>query len=117
MTNGIRVAIAIAALSIFAATSVFGADANAPAMPKPATVTVVGTVSIVKDANSVVTAIKVTAKDGVYNVVLDKEGMEVAKMDGKEAEVQGVVTKKGADNWIKVVSCKPAEKPKEEKPA
>jgi RNase P/RNase MRP subunit p29 len=113
MTNGmLRAALVLAALSIFAATSVFGADANAPAEPKPATVTVTGAVSVVKDAGGTVTAVKLTAKDGVYNVVLDKEGMELAKMDGKEVEVQGEVTKKGADNWIKVVTFKPVEKPK-----
>jgi hypothetical protein len=80
--------------------------------------TVKGVVSVAKDANGVVTAVKLTVGEGkvVHNVVLDKEGMELAKMDGKEVEVQAI--RKGAD--LKVVSFKvvekaaekPAEKPK-----
>jgi len=118
-----------AAISIFAASMVLAADANAPAAPKPAPaptpapapapMTMKGTVSVVKDANDVITAVKLTTEDKVvHNVVLDKEGKELgSKMAGKEVEAQ--VVKQGAD--VKVVSYKlvekaaekPAEKPKQ----
>jgi maltose-binding protein MalE len=113
-----RVMIVAVAVSFLAATVVFAAEANAPAekpAEKPAPMTVKGTVSVVKDANGVVTAVKLTVAEEkvVYNVTLDKEGMELAKMDGKEVEAQ--VIKKGAD--VNVISFKPVEKPKaEEKP-
>jgi hypothetical protein len=130
MTNGIfRVMLVAAAISIFAASMVLAADANAPAAPKPAPaptpapapapMTMKGTVSVVKDANDVITAVKLTTEDKVvHNVVLDKEGKELgSKMAGKEVEAQ--VVKQGAD--VKVVSYKlvekaaekPAEKPKQ----
>jgi hypothetical protein len=123
MSNGIfRVMLVAAAMSIFAASMVFAADANAPAAPKPAPapapapapLTVKGTVSVVKDANDVITAVKLTTEGKVvYNVVLDKEGKELgSKMAGKEVEAQ--VVKQGAD--VKVVSYKPVEKAAE-KPA
>jgi hypothetical protein len=118
MTNGIfRVMLVAAAMSIFAASMVFAADANAPAAPKPAPapapVTVKGVVSVVKDANGVITAVKLTEGKVVHgNVVLDKEGMELAKADGKEVEAQ--IVKQGVD--IKVVSFKVLEKAAE-KPA
>ena len=107
-------------MCVFAGSVVFGAEANAPAekpappMPK----TVNGVVNAVKDANGVVTAVKLTVAEDktVFNVVLDKEGMDLAKADGKMVEAQ--VIKKGAD--LKVLSFKvvekaaekPAEKPK-----
>jgi hypothetical protein len=121
MTNGIfRVVLAAAMVSMFAASAVLGAEAKPKPEPKPepVPVTVVGTVSVVKDANEVITAVKLTTEaEEVYNVVLDKEGLKLADMDGKMAEVTGEVTKKGEESWIKVISSKPVEKPKEEKPA
>jgi hypothetical protein len=127
MTKGIfRVMLVVAAISIFAASIALAAEANAPAAPKPvpapapapAPVTVKGVVSVVKDANGVITAVKLTEGKVVHgNVVLDKEGMALGKLAGKEVEAQ--IVKQGAD--IKVVSFKviekaaekPAEKPKQ----
>jgi hypothetical protein len=134
MTNGIfRVMLVAAAISIFAASMVLAADANAPAAPKPVPapapapkpapapapapapvpVAMKGTVSVTKDANDVVTAVKLTTENKVvHNVVLDKEGKELGKLAGKEVEAQ--VIKQGVN--IKVVSFKPVEKAAE-KPA
>lgn len=117
MTNGIfRVMLVAAVMSIFAASMVLAAEAGAPAAPKPAPapapMTVKGTVSVVKDANDVITAVKLTEDKVVHNVVLDKEGLELAKVAGKEVEAQ--IIKKGAD--VKVVSFKVVEKAAE-KPA
>jgi hypothetical protein len=104
-----RVALAAAVVSLFAASIVFGEEAPAE---KPATVTVVGTVSVVKDANGVITAVKLTAKDMAYNVVLDKEGLKLADFDGKEVKVQGTVETKDNENWITVVASKEIPKAK-----
>ncbi len=116
MTNGIfRVMLVAAVMSIFAASMVFAAEAGAPAEPKPAPapapMMVKGTVSVVKDAGGMITAVKLTTEDKVvHNVVLDKEGMELAKADGKEVEAE--IIKQGAD--VKVVSFKVVEKVVEE---
>jgi hypothetical protein len=106
------------AVSVFAASAVFAAEANAPAGPKPAPapITVKGTVSVVKDANGLVTAVKLTTEDKVvHNVVLDKEGLKLGnEADGKEVEAQAI-NKKGTN--LKVLSFKvvekAAEKPKQ----
>jgi hypothetical protein len=113
MSNGIfRVLLVAVALSAFAASAVFGEEPNAPAEPKPPTVIVVGTVSVVKDANDVIIAVMLTTEsEEVYDVVLDKVGLELGKMDGKNVEVQGVVTRKGDESWIKVLSYKEVEEP------
>jgi hypothetical protein len=117
-----RAALVVAIMGVFAASVAFSADANTPAEPKPVPkpkpmpMVIKGMVSVVKDANGVVTAVKLTTemegKKMEHNVVLDKEGMELAKMDGKEVEAK--VLKKGAD--YKVLTFKPVEKA-EEKPA
>ena len=117
-----RAALVVAIMGAFAASVAFSADANAPAEPKPVPkpkpmpMVIKGMVSVVKDANGVVTAVTLTmemeGKKMEHNVVLDKEGMELAKMDGKEVEAK--VLKKGDD--YKVLTFKPVEKA-EEKPA
>jgi len=107
MVNGIfRVMLAAVAVSVLAASVGFAADANAPA-EKPALITVKGVVSVVKDANGVVTAVKLTTADKVVsNVIMDKVAMDMAKADGKEVEAQAM--KHGAD--LMVVSFKVVEK-------
>lgn len=109
MTNGIlRVMLVAAAIGVFAVPVVLGEDAPAE---KPATMTVVGTVSVVKDAEGIVTAVKLTTEDGVaHNVVLDDKGMELAKMDGVKIEAQVIKV----DAGVKVVSYKEVEEPEEE---
>ena len=102
-----KVALVVAALGLFAASAVLGADA--PAEPK--TVTVVGVVSVIKDDAGVVTAVMVTAKDAAYEVTLDAKGMELGKLAGKEVEVTGVVAEKDGVKWITVESFKEVEKP------
>jgi hypothetical protein len=109
MSKMFRLALVIGVMGLFAASIVLAAEAPAE---KPATVTVVGTVSAVKDANGLPLSVKLTTKDTVYSVVLNKEGLKLADFDGKEAEVQGEVTMKGTESWIKVTSSKEAVKPK-----
>jgi hypothetical protein len=102
-----RVALVVAALGLFAASAVLGADA--PAAPKMTTV--VGVVSVTKNAEDVVTAVMVTAKDAAYSVTLDEKGMELGKLVGKEVAVTGIVSEKDGMKWIKVESYKEVEKP------
>jgi hypothetical protein len=122
-----RAALVIAIVGAFAASAAFGADANAPAEPKPAPkakpmpMTIKGMVSVVKDVNGVVTAVKLTSemkgKKMEHNLVLDKEGMELARWDGKEVEAK--VMRSGPDykvlsfKEVEKAEGKPEEKPKE----
>jgi hypothetical protein len=104
-----RLALVIGVVGLFAASTVLAAEVPAE---KPATVTVVGTVSVVKDANGMPLSVKLAAKDIMYNVVLNKEGLKLADFDGKQAEVNGLVTMKDKESWLTVLSSKEAEKPK-----
>jgi hypothetical protein len=106
-----RFVIVLGVASAFLAASVFAADANAP--PKKP-VKLKGTVSVIKDPNNVVTAITLTTTyrtvKTVYHVTLDKKGKELGSLNGKEVEVQGVVTEKDGQKWIMVQEFQPAEK-------
>jgi hypothetical protein len=114
--------IVLGVAAAFLAANVFAAGVETPAKPKnpeagpppPTLVKVEGTISVTKDANNVVTSIKLTtATKVVYNVTLDKKGEELGKLDGKEVEVHGVITEKGTQKWIKVHAFQPVEKKKE----
>jgi hypothetical protein len=114
MSKGIfRIVLVLALMGMFAVSTILAADANAPAEKKPAPVPTVmpmkGTVSAVKDANGVVTAVKLTTEDKVaHNLLLDDESKDLArKMDGKETTVH-VMKKENGE--LKVVSFKTAEK-------
>jgi hypothetical protein len=120
-----RFVIVLGVVAAFLAASALAADMNAPAEPNkpkaglhpPATVKLKGTISVTKDPNNVVTAIKLTtAYKAVYYVTLDKKGEELGSLNGKEADVQCVVTEKGDQKWIKVSGFQPVEK-KETTPA
>jgi hypothetical protein len=104
-----RLALVIGVIGLFAASTVLAAEAPAE---KPATITVVGIVLVVKDANSMPIAVKLATKDTIYSVVLNKEGLKLADFDGKQAEVMGIVTMKDNESWLAVLSSKQAEKPK-----
>jgi hypothetical protein len=108
-----RVALVVAALGLFAASAVLGADA--PAAPKMTTV--VGVVAVTKDDAGAVTAVKVIAKDAVYEVTLDAKGTELGNLVGKEVAATGVVSEKDGVKWITVESYKEVEKPAPAKPA
>jgi ribosomal protein S4E len=112
-----KLVIVLGVAAVFMAANVFAAGTE-PKKPEHAgaatTVTVEGTVSVTKDANSVVTSIKLTtANKTVYNVILDEKGKELAALDGKEVRVKGVVSEKDGQKWIKVQEFKPVEKKKE----
>jgi hypothetical protein len=65
-------------------------------------VKVQGTVSVTKEAD-VITAVQLTTDAGAYNVELDEKGMELGGMDGKKVEVEGTVSEKDGQQWIKVI--------------
>jgi hypothetical protein len=104
----LRLALVMGIVGLVAASMVLAADMPAE---KPGTVTLVGTVMAVKDANGLSLSVKLATKDVVYNVVLNKEGYKLADFDGKEAEVKGIVKTKDKENWLTVLSSKEAEKP------
>jgi hypothetical protein len=97
--------------AVFLSANVFAAGTETHAKPKkPESVPNVmmnmrldGTVSVAKDANGVVTSIKLTTTDKtVYNVKLDEKGKELGGFDGKEVTVRGVITEKNGQKWIEV---------------
>jgi hypothetical protein len=104
-----RLALVVGIIGLVAVPAVLAADTPSE---KPEIVTMVGAVTAVKDANGLPLSVKLTTKDVVYNVVLNKEGLKLADFDGKEAEVKGIVTTKDNENWLTVLSSKEAEKPK-----
>ncbi len=110
-----KLVVVLGVVAVVLVANVFAADANAPAN-KP--VKLEGTVSVTKDANNVVTSIKLTtATKVVYDVTLDKKGEELGGHNGKEVEVHGVVTEKDGKKWIQVHEFKAVEKKKETMPA
>jgi hypothetical protein len=114
--------IVLGVAAVFLAANVFVAGAEAPAKPKkpevapgqPFPLRLEGTISVTKDANNVVTSIKLTtAHKIVYNVTLDKKGKELSDLDGKEVHLKCVVTEKDNQKWIKVNEFQLVEKKKE----
>jgi hypothetical protein len=109
----VKLAILLVAGTALLGTVCFAAEpAPAPAAPEMAKpVKVQGMISVTKDANDVITKVTVTTKDKVvYNVTLDEKGKELGKLANKEAEVEGTVSEKGMQKWIKVTSSKAVEK-------
>ncbi len=67
-----------------------------------------GVVSTYMDANNVIELVQLTTTEGItYAVVLDEKGTELGEnMNGKNVEVEGIVTKIDEQEWIKVQSFK-----------
>lgn len=105
----LRLTLVIGVVGLLAASTVFAAEAPAE---KPAPVTMVGKVLVVKDANEMPVAVKLATNDTIYSVVLNKEGLKLADFNGKDAEVKGIITKKDNESWLTVLSSKLAEPPR-----
>jgi outer membrane biosynthesis protein TonB len=89
----------------------FAAEPNLAETPK--LVKVQGVVNVTKDGNEITKVTVVTKDKVVYNVTLDVKGLDLGKaMANKEVEVEGTVSKKGIQEWIKVQSYKEVEKAK-----
>jgi hypothetical protein len=67
------------------------------------TVTTQGVVSVTRDANDVITAVQLATDADTYNVELDAKGEELAEMDGQMVEVEGLVSEKDGQKWLKVL--------------
>jgi primosomal replication protein N len=74
------------------------------------TVKLQGFVSALKDANGAITSVQLDADDGTYNVELNPKGKELGEnMDGEKVEVEGIVSQKDNQKWLKVLTFKAAE--------
>ena len=73
------------------------------------TVKLQGVVNATKDANDGITAVQLAASAGTYNVELDAKGLELGEMDGQKVEVEGVVSEKDGQKWLKVLMFTAAE--------
>ncbi|MDD5327254.1 MAG: hypothetical protein PHY02_05510 [Phycisphaerae bacterium] len=69
-------------------------------------VKVQGLVGVTTNAEGVITAVTLTAQDGVvYNVTLDEQGLKLGTdMADKNVEVEGAVVDNDGQNWITVQS-------------
>jgi competence protein ComGC len=76
--------------------------------PEAETVTLQGVVSVVRDADGVITSVKLTTDDGTsYNVELDDKGLEMAEQaEDQKVEAQGIVTEEEGQKWLVVQSFK-----------
>jgi flagellar hook assembly protein FlgD len=125
-----RCVIVLGVAAAFLPASIFAADANAASKKSPK---LKGTISVTKDPNNVVTAIKLTTTNNtVYYVTLDEKGKELVSLNGKEVnarangethgiiiigglngkevKIRGVVTEQNGQKWIKVQEYQTVEK-------
>ncbi len=69
------------------------------------TVKLQGIVSVTSDANDAITSVQLDADAGTYNVELDAKGLELGEnMEGEKVEVEGVVSEKDNQKWLKVLT-------------
>lgn len=120
-------------------TLITGAASFAAEEPEPDVVTLQGFIGVYTDANDVIELVQLitsaavqqesvntyadaneviessqetTIEEVIYDVVLDKKGIELGKnedVDYKEFEVTGIVTAEDEQAWIKVLSFKAIE--------
>jgi hypothetical protein len=72
-----------------------------------------GKIVVVKDANGVITAVKLENKRrGTFNIVLDEKGKELGeKMADKFVEITGKETTKDNEKWLTVEKYSEMQKP------
>lgn len=76
--------------------------------PKP--VTLEGFVSVWRDANDVIISVQLDTDEEVYEVVLDKKGIELGEeLEDEEVEVKGIVSEEDEQKWLKVLTYKAIE--------
>jgi hypothetical protein len=74
------------------------------------TVKLQGVVSVTKDANDVITAVQLVTDAGTYSVELDAKGKELGEnTEGEKVEVEGMVSQKDDQKWLKVTAFKEIE--------
>ena len=116
--NLVKLAVLLIAGTVLLSAVCFAAEPAPGAAVQLKMIKVQGVVNVTKDANEI-TKVTVTTKDkAVYEVVLNMKGLALGKeMANKEVEVEGTVSKKGTQEWIKVQSYKAVEKAAEVAPA
>jgi hypothetical protein len=99
----------VAAVYLLLSSTAFGKTKSSKS--KLGETTVKGTVSVIENANNVVTSVKLTTANSIYNVVLDTAGLKIGNtMANKKIKVTGVVSQKGDQKWIDVKQFKPVKK-------
>jgi len=74
------------------------------------TVKLQGLVSVIRDANDVITSMQLVAGEDTYDVVLNAKGLELGEnMEGEKVEVEGIVSQKDNQKWLKVLTFKAVE--------
>ena len=68
-----------------------------------------GVVSVTKDANDVITAVQLATDAVTYSVELDAKGLELGGMNGQMVEVEGIVSQKDNQKWLKVLTFNAVE--------
>jgi methionine-rich copper-binding protein CopC len=61
-----------------------------------------GIVNTTRDANEAITSVELASDTGTYNIELDANGLELGEMDGQKVEVEGTVSEKDGQKWLKV---------------
>jgi len=78
--------------------------------PGQETVKLQGFVSVLRDADDMITSVQLVTDDEAYNVVLDAKGLELGEeMEDEEVEVEGVVSEEDDQKWLKVLTFKTIE--------
>ncbi len=79
------------------------ADPNRPQRPHFDPNSIVGRVAVVKDANGVVTSVKLESRRNAgWNIVLDAKGLELADLADKFVRVTGKKETKDDVQWLTV---------------
>ena len=74
------------------------------------TVKLQGLVSVLRDANDVIVSVQLVTDEDAYNVELNAKGLELGEnMEGEKVEVEGIVSKKDDQKWLKVLTFKAVE--------
>jgi hypothetical protein len=74
------------------------------------TVKLQGLVSVLRDANDVITSVQLVTDQETYSVVLDANGLKLGEeLEGEKAAVEGTVSKEGDQKWLKVSKFKAVE--------
>jgi hypothetical protein len=91
-------------------TALLCSDGLGAEEPEPKKVTLEGFVSVLRDANDVITSVQLITDEEAYEVVLDKKGLELGEeMEDEVVEVEGVLTEKDEEKWLKVFTYEAIE--------
>lgn len=99
----------VAVVCLLLSSTVFGKTKSLKS--KLGETTVKGKVSVIENANNVITSVTLTTANSTYNVVLDTAGLKIGNtMADKKIKATGVVSQKGDQKWIEVKKFKAVKK-------